>query len=305
MGRSTRTAVLQLCATPVVEENLATAERLSRAAASDGAEVVLWPEAFAFLGPEAAKVGILEPLPEAPDRSGPKNGWPIEFTPGPILARCVSLARELGIHLVLGGFHERGEGEGRNRNTCVHLAPDGGLLALYRKLHLFDIDLADGTRLRESARTDAGDTAITTDLPFGMLGLSICYDLRFPYLYQRLVDLGAIALTAPSAFTATTGAAHWEVLLRARAIECQSYMLAPAQYGAHWGSRRSHGHAMIVDPWGRILDECPGGDGFAIADIDPERVAEVRRELPSLSHRRQSAGGAFFAPATRHPPTDH
>jgi predicted amidohydrolase len=288
MTRSTRTAVVQLCATPSVDDNIATAERLTRAARADGAEIVLLPEAFAFLGPESAKVRILEPLPDTADATG--------FSPGPILARCLTLARDLGIHLVLGGFHERGSANDRNRNTCVHIGPDGQLRALYRKLHLFDVDLADGTRLRESARTDPGDLAVTTEMPFGVLGLSICYDLRFPYLYQRLVDRGAIALTAPSAFTATTGAAHWEILLRARAIECQSYMLAPAQYGDHWGSRRSHGHAMIVDPWGRILDECQGGEGFAIADIDPERVQQIRRELPSLTHRRQSADSRFLMP---------
>lgn len=290
MARSTRTAVVQLCATPSVAANLTTAERLTRAARADGAEVVLLPEAFAFLGPESAKVELLESLPDAPDDTG--------FAPGPILARCLALARDLGIHLVLGGFHERGSADDRNRNTCVHVGPEGSLRALYRKLHLFDVDLADGTRLRESARTDPGADAVTSEMPFGVLGLSICYDLRFPYLYQRLVDQGAIALTAPSAFTATTGAAHWEVLLRARAIECQSYMLAPAQHGHHWGSRRSHGHAMIIDPWGRILDECQDGDGFAIADVNPETVWQVRRELPSLTHRRQWADAHFRAPAS-------
>jgi predicted amidohydrolase len=127
---------------------------------------------------------------------------------------------------------------------------------------------------------------VTTDLPFGPLGLSICYDMRFPYLYQALVDRGAVALTAPSAFTRTTGAAHWEVLLRARAVECQAYMLAPAQHGEHWGSRTSWGHSMIIDPWGRVIAACTDGDGYAIADIDPAEVQRVRQQLPSLAHRR-------------------
>jgi predicted amidohydrolase len=281
MSRVTRTAVVQLCATPVVADNLATVQTLTEQAAAAGAEVVLLPEAFAFLGPESAKQGLLEALPETPAdaRSG-------RFEPGPILRHCQALARSTTSHLILGGFHERGRAPERNRNTCVHLGPDGTIRALYRKIHLFDVNLADGTQLRESARTEPGHGIATTELPFGVLGLSICYDIRFPYLYQALVDRGAIALTAPSAFTATTGAAHWEVLLRARAIECQSYMLAPAQHGHHWGTRKSWGHSMIVDPWGRVLAECPDGDGIAVADIDPAEVIRVRQQLPSLEHRR-------------------
>jgi predicted amidohydrolase len=278
MSRVTRTAVVQLCATPDLAENLATVGTLTERAAAAGAEVVLLPEAFAFLGPESAKQALLEALPETPGDT--------RFAPGPILGHCQELARATKSHLILGGFHERGSTPERNRNTCVHLGPDGTIRALYRKIHLFDVNLADGTQLRESARTEPGDGIATTELPFGVLGLSICYDIRFPYLYQALVDRGAIALTAPSAFTATTGAAHWEVLLRARAIECQSYMLAPAQHGHHWGTRRSWGHSMIVDPWGRIIAECPDGDGIAVADIDPAEVARVRQQLPSLEHRR-------------------
>lgn len=279
---STRTAVVQLCATPDVAANLERTRALVNAACADGAQVVVLPEAFAYLGPEAGKQACLESLPELE----PVAPQPHVFEAGPILAACVDLARTAGIDLILGGFHERTADPARSRNTCVHVRPDGSVAALYRKIHLFDVELADGTVLQESARTDAGEQIVTTTLPFGRLGLSICYDIRFPMLYQRLVDAGAIALTAPSAFTATTGAAHWEVLLRARAIECQSYMLAPAQHGHHFGNRRSWGHAMIIDPWGRILDECPSGDGYAIADIDPARVAAVRRELPSLAHRR-------------------
>lgn len=279
---TTRTAVVQLCATPDVAANLERTRALVRAACADRAQVVLLPEAFAYLGPEAGKQACLEPLPE-PE---PVGAGRRAFEAGPILACCIDLARANSVDLILGGFHERTADPARSRNTCVHVRPDGSIAALYRKIHLFDVELGDGTVLQESARTDAGEQVVTTALPFGTLGLSICYDIRFPLLYQRLVDAGAIALTAPSAFTATTGAAHWEVLLRARAIECQSYMLAPAQHGHHFGNRRSWGHAMIIDPWGRILDECPSGDGFAIADIDPARVAAVRRELPSLAHRR-------------------
>ncbi|MEZ5558890.1 MAG: carbon-nitrogen hydrolase family protein [Pseudomonadales bacterium] len=274
MPEVTRAAVIQHCATPDVDANLDTVERLVAEAARAGAGVVLLAEAFAFLGPERDKAAVLEPLPDDPAAAGH------------ILGRCMALARRNRCHLVLGGFHEASPEPERSFNTCVHLTPDGRITARYRKMHLFDVSLADGTVLRESARTLPGDTLVTTQMPFGTLGLSICYDLRFPYLYQGLVDRGAIALTVPSAFTQTTGAAHWHVLLRARAIECQSYVLAPAQHGHNWGTRHSYGHSLIIDPWGRILAECADGDGFAVADIDPAEVARVRRELPSLDHRR-------------------
>jgi len=243
------------------------------------------PEAFAFLGPEAEKNRIIEPLPSHPRAA-------TGFEPGPILERCQRLARACGSHLILGGFHEATTEPGKSYNTCVHLAPDGAIQALYRKIHLFDVSLDDGTTLRESARTLPGREVVTTSLPFGPLGLSVCYDLRFPYLYQALVDLGAVALTVPSAFTQTTGAAHWAVLLRARAIECQAYVLAPAQHGHHWGNRRSWGHSLIIDPWGEIIGECPAGDGIAVADIDPTVVDRVRRQLPSLTHRRSLTDAA-------------
>ena len=274
-----RVAGIQLCATPDVAANLANAERLVRQARERGADVVLLPEAFAFLGPEKDKEAILEPLPDpAADPAG--------FTPGPILGRCQEIARDAGVHLILGGFHERAPEAGKSFNTCVHLDPGGQVLARYRKIHLFDVSLADGTELRESARTAPGDEAVTTEVPFGRLGLTICYDLRFPYLYQQLADLGAIAITVPSAFTRPTGAAHWHVLLRARAIESQCYVVAPAQHGRHWEKRSSYGHSLIVDPWGEIVDELADGDGMVVAEIDPDRVASVRRQLPSLTHRR-------------------
>lgn len=244
----TTIAAIQLCATPDVDANLAAAERLVRQAAERGAAMALLPEAFAFLGPEQAKLSILEPLPDPADP-------PAAFTPGPILVRCQALARETGLHLILGGFHERAPEPDKSYNACVHLAPDGAVLARYRKIHLFDVSLADGTVLRESSRTLPGTEARVTETPFGGLGLTVCYDLRFPYLYQRLADLGAVAVTVPSAFTRPTGAAHWHVLLRARAIEAQCYVIAPAQHGRHWEKRSSYGHTLVVDPWGEIVGE--------------------------------------------------
>ena len=273
--RTTKVAAIQLCATPDLQANLATTQRLVQEAAAAGAEVAMLPEAFAFLGPERDKRALLEPLPTTPTGPG-----------GPIFETCRALAISSGCELVLGGFHEDYGDPHKCYNTCVHLDAGGNLRAQYRKIHMFDVALADGTELRESSRTAPGNEVVTTELPFGTLGLSICYDLRFPYLYQRLVDAGAIALTVPAAFTAATGPAHWQVLLQARAIECQCYVIAPAQYGHNWGKRYSYGHSLVIDPWGRILAECEEGDGYALADIDPDQVANVRAQLPSLAHRR-------------------
>lgn len=278
-------AAVQLCATPDVDANLATAERLVREGRQRGAEVVLLPEAFAFLGPEQAKQQILEPLPEPGSDADFEPGFQPGFQPGPILARCQALARDTGAHLVLGGFHETAPEAGKSYNSCVHLSPSGAVVARYRKIHLFDVSLADGTTLRESARTMPGDRAVVTDTPFGPLGLTVCYDIRFPYLYQRLADLGAVAITVPSAFTRPTGAAHWHVLLRARAIETQCYVIAPAQHGQNWAKRSSYGHTLIIDPWGEIVGELADGDGVVMANIDAGRIRSVRRQLPSLTHR--------------------
>ena len=274
MGAKTSVGIVQMCATSAVEQNLGATLGLVVDASRAGAEVVLVPEAFAFIGRERDRADWLEALPvNAAD------------SPSPILGRCAETARSMGVHLVLGGFPEQAP-EGRAYNTCVHLAPDGTVAAAYRKIHLFDVDLADGTRLLESRGTAPGDRAVVTDTPFGLLGLTVCYDVRFPLLYQRLADLGAVAIAVPSAFTKTTGQDHWHVLLRARAIECQCYIIAPAQHGDHeHRGRQSYGHGLIVDPWGDIVAECEGGDGFALADIDPARVDEVRRQLPSLANR--------------------
>ena len=273
-----KVALAQLCASTNVSENLRTAEALVRQAAAAGAGLVLLPEAYAYIGPDAGKREILEPL----DGSASS----------PILDRFKGLAAELGTEIVLGGHHERGPDvdnpEGKSFNTCIHLGSDGQLKSFYRKIHLFDIALEDGTELNESARTLPGSETVTSKAPFGTLGLTICYDLRFPYLFQSLVDQGAIAITVPSAFTASTGAAHWHTLLRARAIESQCYVLAPAQHGQHNEKRRSYGHSLVIDPWGEVVAELAEGDGIVLAEVDPDRVASVRRQLPSLQHRVSS-----------------
>jgi predicted amidohydrolase len=269
MGR-TKVAAVQMTSREDVEANVASALALARAAADEGAAVVVLPECFAYLGPEEGKLAIAEALPGG----------------GPILARCRALARERGVELVLGGFWEKGGDAGHVRNACVHVGADGEVRAVYRKIHLFDVDLPDGTVLCESATVEPGRETVVTETAAGKLGLSVCYDLRFPELYRKLVDAGAIVLAVPAAFTLTTGKDHWHVLLRARAIESQCYVVAAAQTGRHFGTRVSYGHALVCDPWGTILSECGEGEGYAIAAIDPDVVARVRASLPSLAHRR-------------------
>jgi deaminated glutathione amidase len=269
----TQVAVVQLNSTAEVEANLAAAERQVRRAAAAGAALVVLPEAFAYLGPELGQRAIAEPLPAG----------------GPILARCQGWARELGVELLLGGFWESRQSDDRVYNASVHLGRDGGVKAVYRKIHLFDVELADGTKLCESDKVAPGEEVVVTEAPFGTLGLSICYDVRFPELYRKLVDRGAIALSVPAAFTLHTGKDHWHVLLQARAIESQSYVLAAAQAGRCYGSRVSYGHALVADPWGCVIAQCGGeGEGFALGTVDTELVARIRTQLPSLRHRRLS-----------------
>jgi predicted amidohydrolase len=259
-----------MTSTADVEQNLQSALSLAEQAIEDGAGLVVLPECFAYLGPEDGKFAIAEDLPGG----------------GPILERCKTLARARNAELVLGGFYEKTPDPKRVRNACVHIDAEGNVRAVYRKIHLFDVDLPDGTVLKESAGVEAGTEVVVTDTSFGKLGLSVCYDLRFPELYRKLVDKGAIALTAPAAFTLTTGKDHWHVLLRARAIESQCYMIAAAQTGKHFGTRVSYGHALICDPWGTVLAECGEGPGYALAAIDHAAIERIRASLPSLRHRR-------------------
>ncbi len=273
MNTPGRVGLVQLCATHDVAANATRCLNLIRDAAAAGAGVILLPEACTFIGPDAQKRAMLEPVSTDP-------------TVSPLLAAFSALAAELGVELLIG-HHECGPASApeKSYNTLVHLDRTGAVQTSYRKIHLFDVDLPDGTQLKESAKTLPGADVVTTETAFGTLGLSICYDLRFPYLYQALVSRGAVALCVPSAFTAGTGAAHWHALLRARAIETQCFVLAPAQHGAHNDRRRSYGHSLVVDPWGEVIAELADGDGFVTADLDLERLAAVRRQLPSLEHR--------------------
>jgi predicted amidohydrolase len=181
---------------------------------------------------------------------------------------------------------EKSSDPARPFNACVVFRDDGSVGAVYRKIHLFDVDIADGARYAESAGTSPGDRAVIVPIGERVIGLSICYDLRFPELYRKLVDLGADVLVVPAAFTLHTGKDHWHALLRARAIESQCWVLAAAQFGRHPRERSTYGHSLIVDPWGTVVAECSDGPGVAVADIDAELTARVRAKLPSLAHRR-------------------
>jgi predicted amidohydrolase len=274
-----RAAAVQMTSTDDVERNLEIARRLVRRAAEAGARLVGLPENFAYLGAGGDgdhRAALAEPLPAA-GAAG---------SSGPILAAMSELARSTNTYLLLGGFPEKSPEPGHIYNTSVLLDPQGAVLASYRKIHLFDVDLPGGARFRESDAVTAGSEAVLATCSFGAIGLSVCYDLRFPELYRQLTARGARILTVPAAFTAETGKDHWHVLLRARAIENQAFVVAPAQFGAHGGKRASYGHAAVIDPWGVILAEVGNQEGVAIADLDLAYQDQVRRALPCLQHRR-------------------
>jgi len=264
------TAAVQLTSTSNEESNWEQARALIERAAGLGARFVATPENTNYLGPHEEKVRRAEPLDG-------KTGQ-----------RFANLARTLGIHLLLGSFNERSDDAARCYNTSVLFSPEGKILATYRKVHMFDIDLPD-LKFMESATCLPGAGPVVVATPFGKLGLSICFDLRFPEHYRELVAQGAEILLIPSAFTRPTGKDHWEILLRARAIESQCYLVAPAQVGKHddGGLKESWGHSMIIDPWGVVLADAPDGPGIVTAEIDLERVAEVRRRLPLLRDVRE------------------
>jgi predicted amidohydrolase len=273
-------AALQLTSTEDVSANVAACAELARAAAAAGASLIGLPENFAYLGTDRDHhLALAEALPEpGADRE--------TAAAGPILATMQALARETGAWLLLGGFPERAASPTHIRNTSVLLRADGTVAATYRKIHLFDVDVPGGKRFRESETIEAGNAPVVVETPWAKLGLSICYDLRFPELYRALVARGARLVAVPSAFTLETGKDHWRVLLRARAIENQAYVFAPAQFGHHGGDRRSWGHAMVVDPWGAVIAECGDHAGFALAAVDFAYQDRVRASLPCLTHRK-------------------
>jgi predicted amidohydrolase len=209
---------------------------------------------------------------------------------GPTISWAREIAAELGIDLVAGSIVERREGREKLSNTCVHISPDGDIRAVYRKIHMFDVVVGD-IEYKESASEEPGDEIVISELGDGEpLGLTVCYDLRFPELFRILAIKGATVITLPAAFTKITGQAHWEILIRARAIENQAFMVAAGQVGMHPEDKESFGHSMIVDPWGEVLAQVTGGaPGFCTADLDFHRQAEVRDKIPSLANRQPSA----------------
>jgi deaminated glutathione amidase len=266
-----RAAAIQLNSTGDKVANLAAADRLVRAAAADGATLIVLPEKWSVLGsPEQMRAGA-EPL------HGPSIIWARE------------LARELRVDLVAGSIVEQLPERSRLANTSVHVGPDGELHGVYRKIHMFDVEL-DGTHYRESENAEPGDEIVLSDAEREVpVGLTVCYDLRFPELYRILAVRGALVLTVPAAFTLTTTRDHWETLLRARAIENQAFVVAANHVGRDGAGNRSGGRSLIVDPWGLVLAQAPDVVTYVVADLDLDRQQEIRRRLPSLANRRPEA----------------
>jgi predicted amidohydrolase len=271
-----RAAAVQLTATADKATNLETADRLVRAAARDGAALVVLPEKWSVYGPPDEQRAGAEPL------DGPALSW----------ARAI--ARELQIDLVAGSIAVAPDGSdarGRGSNTSVHVGPDGEDRAVYRKLHMFDV-VVGGRDYRESDGEAPGDAIVSSRLADGTgLGLTICYDLRFPELYRRLAVDGARVLAVPSAFTEPTTRDHWEVLLRARAIENQAFVIAANQVGRHAPGLRTGGRSMIVDPWGLVLAQAPDAETHVVAELDLAKQDRIRTDLPSLANRRPEVYG--------------
>lgn len=272
MTQAFTAAVVQMVSGSEVAANLACAGRLIEQATRAGARLVALPENFALLGRrEQDKLAVAEP-----DGAGPIQDF------------LAQTARRHGIYLVGGTIPLRGADAQRVRAACLLHGPDGRRLARYDKIHLFDVEVADGgERYRESASIEPGDEVVTVDTELGRFGLAVCYDLRFPELFRALLAKGAEILILPSAFTETTGAAHWHLLCRARAVENLCYLLAPGQGGLHDNGRRTYGHSLIAGPWGEVLAEhAHSGEGIASADLDLAALHRLRTRFPAAQHRR-------------------
>lgn len=268
MTAKVRIAAVQMNSSEDKAANRATATRLVEEAAGAGAQFVVLPELFACLGSPARMVASAEPVP------------------GPTSEELASLAARLGVTLLAGSLAERSGEATKVFNTSLLFGPDGTLLAAYRKRHLFDIDLPGRVTFSESSWCLAGREVVVTDTAVGRVGQAICYDLRFPEQFRALAELGVELIAVPSAFTATTGRDHWEVLLRARAIENQAYVVAPNQWGRHGAGIETYGRSIIIDPWGTPLAMAADGEGWIVAEMDAARLATVRAQLPALTHRR-------------------
>ena len=268
-----RVALVQMNSRDDREVNVREACRLIEAAAAEGADLAALPELFTYLGPGAEHSRVAEPIP------------------GPTTERLSALAARHRMFILGGSILERVPAESRFSNTSTLFDRAGNLIARYRKLHLFDVDLAGHAPYRESATMAPGGEVVTADTEFGRVGLSVCYDLRFPELYRALAARGAEILFVPAAFTLHTGKDHWEVLLRARAIENQVYVVAPAQVGAHPPARECYGNSLVADPWGSVIARAPNRVGVTLATLDLTYLKQVRFELPALAHRRRELLG--------------
>ena len=271
-------AAVQMNSGPDLAKNLARARALVEQAADRGARLVALPENFALMtANEEDKRDAAEAIEPGPSEK-----------PGRIVSAMAEAAAATKSWLVLGGMPERSAeaGSGRVHNSCVVLDDTGAVRAVYRKIHLFDVFIPDGASYAESKSVAPGTEPVVVETPWGGLGLSVCYDVRFPELYRALSSGGARMAVVPAAFTLHTGRDHWHVLLRARAIENLLYVIAPAQQGRHEGNRLTFGHSLVVEPWGTVIADAPDGEGLAVAELDFERQARLRRELPALDHRR-------------------
>lgn len=263
---------MQVTSTGEPSENIAAASALIRQAKADGADLVMTPEMTNLMEPRR-RVMLERVAPEAEDTA---------------VAAFAALAAELGIWLLAGSLALKRGGD-KAANRSILFDPGGRIAARYDKIHMFDVDIPDGQSYRESKAYQAGDDAVVADLPWGRLGLTVCYDLRFPYLYRALAHAGAHFLSVPAAFTRFTGQAHWHVLLRARAIETGCFVFAPAQCGEHAEGRQTYGHSLIVAPWGEVLADGGEEPGVVLAEIDPARIEKARAMVPSLTHDREIA----------------
>ncbi len=268
MARRLRIACVQPNIRDDMAENIAQVCALIRQAQAKGAEFVTTPENSGFMGRNAA-ASLAAGQPEATH---------------PALKAFRALAAELKIWLLIGSISVKEEGANRNANRCFLLDPQGEIVARYDKIHMFDVDLPNGEVFRESNTFAPGDAAVMAKLPDVSLGLSVCYDLRFPALYRSMAQAGAEIITVPAAFTRNTGQAHWHILLRARAIETGAFVVAPAMWGDHPGSRQTYGHSLIIDPWGRVLADAGDGVGVVMAEIDLDEVARARAQIPAWLH---------------------
>jgi deaminated glutathione amidase len=264
-----RAACIQLCTSADVLQNIRAASTLIREAAGCGAEFIATPENTTLMAPDG----------------GTKLENSFSELVDPSLPAFRNLANELGVWLLIGSLAIR-VSDAKTANRSFLIDPKGAIAARYDKIHLFDVDLPSGERYRESNTVAGGDRAVVAELPWGRLGMSVCYDLRFPQLYRMLAHAGAFLFSVPSAFTETTGRAHWHVLLRARAIENGAFVVAPAQGGTHEGGRETYGHSLIVNPWGEIVAEATNEPGVIVADVDPGLSVEARARIPNLQHDR-------------------